>query len=509
MSELVAKLDRIVSEYPDQPALIFREHTVTYSRFADAVNRLARALVNLGVQRGDRVALMLPNIVQFPVAYYAILRTGATVVPINITYKQGELRYILEDSEAKGIIAWEGFASTVAAAADALDHCSVKIFLGDRIPPGTHSFVRLQEQSEPLIEPEETGDEDIAVILYTAGTTGRPMGAELKHSSLKASSELLWDQFRFHAGDRHLAVLPLYHAFGQAVTMNAPLLTGGCVVLEPRFDPAHVLASLRQHEVRWLAAVPTMLAQLLDAAGDDLQLPSLRYCITSGAPISEALVTGFERRFDARVLPGYGLTETFSLVACTRLDREWRPGSVGQPLYGMEVAVFSDADEFLRPGKVGEVVVRGPTVLRDYLNRPKATEEVLRNGWLHTGDIGYLDDEGYLFLVDRKKDVIIKGGFSIFPSEIEQCLLGHPAVERAVVIGVPDPKQGEEVKAYVVLREGMKVTAEELINYCRDRMALYKCPRYIAFCDEVPRSTTGRILKRMLREREERTLEES
>ena len=208
------------------------------------------------------------------------------------------------------------------------------------------------------------------------------------------------------------------------------------------------------------------------------------------------------------MLPGYGLTETFSLVACTRLDRDWRPGSVGQPLYGIEVAVFSEADEFLRPGKVGEVVVKGPTVLRDYLNRPKATEEVLRNGWLHTGDIGYLDDEGYLFLVDRKKDVIIKGGFSIFPSEIEQCLLGHPAVERAVVIGVPDPKQGEEVKAYVVLREGAKVSAEELINYCRDRMALYKCPRYIAFCDEVPRSTTGRILKRMLRERELSALEE-
>ncbi|HFE53443.1 MAG TPA: long-chain fatty acid--CoA ligase [Bacteroidetes bacterium] len=508
MSELITKLESVVAEHADQPALVFREHTVTYARFSEAVNRLARALVDLGVQRGDRVALMLPNIVQFPVAYYAILRAGAAVVPINITYKQNELRYILEDSEAKGIIAWEGFVSTVVAAVDSLDQCSVEIFLGDRIPSGAHSYVRLQEKSEPLAEPVETSDEDVAVILYTAGTTGRPMGAELTHSSLKASAEILWDQFRFQSGDRHLAALPLYHAFGQAVTMNAPLLTGGCVVLEPKFDPAHVLESLQQHEVRWLAAVPTMLAQLLEAADDETELPNLRYCITSGAPIAEELVTGFEERFGARVLPGYGLTETFSLVACTRLDRDWRPGSVGQPLYGIEVAVFSEADEFLRPGKVGEVVVKGPTVLRDYLNRPKATEEVLRNGWLHTGDIGYLDDEGYLFLVDRKKDVIIKGGFSIFPSEIEQCLLGHPAVERAVVIGVPDPKQGEEVKAYVVLREGAKVSAEELINYCRDRMALYKCPRYIAFCDEVPRSTTGRILKRMLRERELSALEE-
>lgn len=502
MSRLLSNLQQTIARCGDRPALILKEQEVSYSRFGEAVFRLARGLSEAGVKPGDRIALMLPNIVQFPVSYYAILAVGATVVPVNITYKEREVRYILEDAEVRGVIAWEGFRGTLTKAADGLDQCSLFIYLGQRIPRQSYSLTSLQVASAPLDKPAERPDDEVAVILYTAGTTGRPMGAELTHGNLSASGELLYDQFGFGEGDRVLAVLPLFHSFGQAVAMNAPLMCGATVVLEPKFEPARLLSTLRDGRVRWMVAVPQMLKQLLETQAEGAELPHLRYCITSGGPISEEVVARFEDRFGARVLPGYGLTETFSLVTCTRMDREWRPGSVGQPLYGIEVAIWGEEGHVLPPGRVGEIVVKGPTVMRGYLNRPKATEEVKAGGWLHTGDVGYFDEDGYLFIVDRKKDIIIKGGFSIFPSEIEQCLQAHPKVERAVVIGVPDEEQGEEVKAYVLLKPGERASAKEIIEYCKERMALYKCPKYVEFCSSLPRSTTGRVLKRVLREKE-------
>lgn len=501
MSELLSKLQRNFESLSERVALIFRGCEVTYARAGEATLRLARALRELGVEPGDRVAVMLPNLVQFPISYYAVLSIGATVVPINITYKEREIRYILEDSEARGIIAWEGFRHTIARAAEGLDRCSIFVYLGNRIPRGAHSLTRLQEQYGPLDSPLDVGEDEVAVVLYTAGTTGRPMGAELTHRNLAASAEILADQFALDKMERCLAVVPLYHAFGQAVAMNAPLMAGCTVVLQARFDPAELLRTLRQYEIHWFAAVPPMVRQLLQTFDGSEPPQALKFCVTSGGPISEEIVRKFEATFDARVLPGYGLTETFSLVSCTRLDREWRPGSVGQPLYGIDVAIWSDSGELLSPGTPGEVVVRGPTTMRGYLNRPKATDKVKTGDWLHTGDVGYLDDEGYLFLVDRKKDVIIKGGFSIFPSEIEQCIQAHPKVARAVVVGVPDEEQGEEVKAYVILREGQRATVEEIAEYCKERMALYKCPKYIEFCNSFPTSTTGRVLKRLLRQK--------
>ncbi|MDZ7373956.1 MAG: long-chain fatty acid--CoA ligase [candidate division KSB1 bacterium] len=502
MSELLRGLQRVIKECGDRPALVLNEHEVSYARFGEAVLRLAKGLVDVGVRPGDRIALILPNVVQFPISYYAVLAVGATVVPVNITYKEREIRYILEDAEVKGVIAWEGFRNTLAKASDGLPQCSLFVYLGKRIPRQSYSLTSLQVRSVPLEEPVERGEDEVAVILYTAGTTGRPMGAELTHANLSASAQLLSDLFGFGVGDRILAVVPLFHSFGQAVGMNAPLLHGATVVLEPKFEATRLVETLRDKAPRWLVAVPTMLKQLLDACPGDSAPSGLRFCITSGSPISGEVVSLFEERFGARVLPGYGLTETFSLVACTRPDREWRPGSVGQPLYGLDVAVWGEDGQVLPPSRVGEIVVKGPTVMKGYLNRPKATEEVKAGGWLHTGDVGYFDEDGYLFLVDRKKDVIIKGGFSIFPSEVEQCLQAHPKVERAVVIGVPDEEQGEEVKAFVLLKAGEVASAQELIDYCRERMALYKCPKYVEFCSSLPRTPTGRVLKRMLRERE-------
>ncbi len=501
MSTLLQTIHTNFGQKGNSTALIFRGHEVSYSRMGEATYRLAKALKELGVEPGDRIGLMLPNVAQFPISYYAVLCIGASVVPINITYKEREIRYILEDAEVKGVIAWEGFRNTLTKAADGLTRCSLFIYLGNRVPRDAHSLTGLQEQHSPIAEPDPVDDGAVAVILYTAGTTGRPMGAELTHRNLSASASILHDQFGFREQDRVLAVLPLFHAFGQAVTMNAPLMAGATMVLEPRFEARQLLSALREYEVRWLAAVPPMVRELLEADSDE-KLPELRYCITSGGPISEEVVERFEQRFGARVLPGYGLTETFSLVSCTRMDREWRPGSVGQPLYGVDVAIWGEDGEILPPGRPGEIVINSPTVMLDYLNRPKATDEAKREGWLHTGDVGYFDEDGYLFIVDRKKDLIVKGGFSIFPSEIEQCLQAHPKVERAVVIGVPDEEQGEEVKAYIKLREGERATAKEIINYCRERMALYKCPKYVEFCRSFPRTTTGRVLKRMLRQRE-------
>jgi len=363
-----------------------------------------------------------------------------------------------------------------------------------RDPSGFHA---------PRREPQDT-----AVILYTSGTTGHPKGAELTHGNMVTNAVSCHDMFipAFDGARQNvtLITLPLFHSTAQTAQMNAGLYGGFRAVLMPRFDPAGVIAAFKREQVGLWIGVPTMYWALLDQArqpGTDVTgaAASLRVCVSGGAPMPVELLRAFEETFDARVLEGYGLSETAPVVSFNQLQRPSKPGTVGLPIFGVDVRCVDDHDRRLPPGERGEVVVRGPNVMKGYFGRPEATAEVMRGGWFRTGDIGAFDADGYLSIVDRKKDMILRGGFNVYPREIEEVLMTHPAVAMVAVIGVPDPRLGEEVKAVIVRRPGAAVTGDELLAWAREQMAAFKYPRLVEFRDTLPTSATGKILKRELR----------
>jgi long-chain acyl-CoA synthetase len=451
------------------------------------------------------VALSCPNVPWFPNAYFGILKAGAAVVPVNVLLKPREIAYHLKNSDAKAVLAFEGTAELPigamcreAAAQAGTPH--VVVFPGDaasimRDPAGFHP---------PRREPHDT-----AVILYTSGTTGHPKGAELSHDNMVGNAVTCHDMFKpaFDGGTEQnvtLITLPLFHSTAQTTQMNAGLYGGFRLVLQSRFDPAAVLEAFSRERVGLWVGVPTMYWALLDHARTSETdvtgaAASLRLCASGGAPMPVDLMRAFEQAFTVRILEGYGLSETAPVVAFNQLQRPSKPGTVGFPIFGVDVRCVDEHDNAVAPGMRGEVVVRGPNVMKGYYDRPEATAEAMRGGWFRTGDIGQFDAEGYLAIVDRKKDMILRGGFNVYPREIEDVLMTHPAVGLVAVVGVPDPRLGEEVKAVVVPRPAATVTAEELIGWARDQMAAFKYPRIVEFRDSLPMSATGKILKRELR----------
>lgn len=513
------------NRYADRDAFVFAETRWSYKHFHNMVNRVASGLARLNLLPGDRIALMLPNLPQFPVAYYALLKLGLVVVPINIMFREQEIHHVLQDSGARGFIAWSGFSRYLMAAVQTLEECRHRIFL--QYPPDPSNAVALPantldfdaliaEPSAVKDTPNVADDDDPAIILYTAGTTGLPRGAVLTHAGVAASVLSCWEAFRIDANHRFAAALPLFHGIGQMLTMNVPLAAGACCVLIPRFDPLQVLQTIARERVSHFVAVPAMLHHLLaemktieegastagtEAPVTDTSLASLQALIVTGMPVEDSLRQALLQRFGVAIFEGYGLAECSPLVSANRPDITNKHGSVGKQLPGLEVTIVNEKGEELPPGEIGEIVVRGAAVMKGYFNRPEETARVLRDGWLHTGDIGRTDESGYLYLVDRKSDVIWRAGFSVFPLEVERCLLAHPEVVECAVIGLPDGMLGQEARAFVVLRRPHAATADELIKFCGSQLPAYKCPRTIEFCTELPHGPTGKILKRLLRER--------
>lgn len=497
---LVEMFQATVRRVPNRPALTFRGTSLTYAEVEAGAAALVGRLWQLGVSPQDRVLLMMPNLPEFGVAYLGISGAGATVLPVNPLLKADEIRYILEDSGATAMVCLEASLPLLRAARAGLPRRPPILVLG--APAGEleapDSAVPLSTDSG-LTLPEPGGRGDVAVCLYTSGTTGRPKGALLTHRNLLANLDSFRRVMRFEEDDVFLAVLPFFHAYGGTVLFLLPLSLGCHCVVEPRFVPEAILKAVGQQRVTIFAAVPSMLAVLANLPDTGAELRSLRYCISGGAPLPPAVLEAFERRFDVRVFEGYGPTECSPVLTVNPPNGVRKVGSVGPAIPDVAIRVVGRDGAELPRGEVGEVCASGPNVMLGYLNKPVETAAVLRDGWYATGDLGRMDEDGYLYIVDRKTDLIIVGGLNVYPSEVERVLQSHAAVAEATVIGVADPVRGEAPKALVIARDGAQVTSQELLQWCRQRLANYKVPRTIDIVAELPRTVTGKVLKTELR----------
>jgi long-chain acyl-CoA synthetase len=505
---------------PRRVAVICGEHRLTYAQVNALASQLASGLSHLDLGPGDHIALACPNTPFFLIAYYAILKLGAVVVPFNVLLKPREIAYHLRDSDARALIVFEGtpelpmarMARTACDSAAGCRHLIVMTIDLAGASPVDRSLTLGQviHRQPATFETRATAPDETAVVLYTSGTTGQPKGAELTHFNMTmnalASRDMVLPLLAYAVDARiaSLITLPLFHSTGQTAQMNAGIAGGFTLVLLPRFDPAAVLRAFTEEAVSYWVGVPTMYWVLLEHARKAQMdvastAASLKACVSGGAPMPVQLLQDFERTFNVRVLEGYGLSETSPVACFNQVFLPSKPGTVGLPVAGCEVRVFDDQDRPVPAGERGEVVIRGHNVMKGYYKRPAETAEALRGGWLHTGDIGVLDEDGYLSIVDRKKDLILRGGMNVYPREIEEVLLAHPAVSLAAVIGLPDPRLGEEIKAYIVLKPDAFLTEEELIGWSKEQMAAYKYPRSIEFRPSLPVGPTGKILKKDLK----------
>ncbi len=477
----------------DHPAIRLNDRQINYSELDRAARGVAAGLRSRGLEPGDHVSLMVPNVPEFTIAYFGILYAGCTVVPLNVLLTAPEVEYHLTDSDSKLLIAHSMFGPPASAGATAL---GVEVIWADEGSPSLQELAA----STPIEFPMATHEDDTAVILYTSGTTGKPKGAELSHSNLLLNcSAVVPRLLPLAPDDVALATLPLFHSFGQTCIQNATIAAGGTMTLLPRFTPEDALEIMQRDRVTLFAGVPTMYFAILNhEGGENYDLSSLRYCMTGGAAMPVEVMHSFERKYPVKILEGYGLSETSPVASFNRLDKPRIPGSIGYPVWGVELAIFDEKDQPVPEGEPGEICIRGHNIMKGYFQRPEASEEALRNGWFHSGDVGIRDADGSYRIVDRKKDMIIRGGFNVYPREIEEVLYAHPAIAEAAVIGVEHERHGEEIKAVVALAPGQSASEEELIAYSKERLAAYKYPRSFQFLDELPKGPTGKILKREL-----------
>jgi long-chain acyl-CoA synthetase len=485
-------------ERSEHPALRLGDRVLTYAQLDRSARGVATALRARGVQPGDKVALLIPNVPEFTIAYFGILYAGAAVVPINVLAAAPEVHYFLEDSEARLLIAHPFFAES--ARRGAADAGRPLVMAGGG--PGAGTLEEMQE-SPPLDFPHPTDPDATAVILYTSGTTGKPKGAELTHSNLFVNCAFVVPRLiPPQDPDRNvaLATLPLFHSFGQTCIQNATIAAGGSFTLLPRFGPKEAFEILERDRVTLFAGVPTMYFALLHHPQErEYDLSSLALCLAGGAPMPVEVMHAFEERFGVPILEGFGLSETSPVASFNMVGRPRKPGSIGYPVWGVEMAIVDDQDRPLADGLRGEIVIRGHNIMKGYWKRPDATKETLKNGWFHSGDIGLRDEDGCYWIVDRKKDMILRGGFNVYPREVEEVLYAHESVAEAAVIGIAHDSHGEEVKAVVALKVGCACSEEQLIAWCKERLAAYKYPRVVEFRDALPKGPTGKILKRELR----------
>ncbi len=501
---LATMLRESATANPDKPLVHINELTFSYAQVDEISGRIATTLKGLGLQPGDKVAVQLPNLPQFLFTYFGILKAGLVMVPLNPLLRAPEVAYHLEDSDAKVLVTFEMFAEEAFKGAQQVDGVTTYVVNmpgNDQRPEGTKHY-------DELYFADDTRDivplspDDTAVLLYTSGTTGKPKGAELTHFNLYMNCTVAGELFEFRDDDIGVAVLPLFHVFGLSSVLNVTTRFGGTMVLIPRFELAPVVDAIEKHRCTIFSGVPTMYFGLLqmDTSGRDLS--SLRVGVSGGAAIPGEVIRAFEEKFPGCVvLEGYGLSESTSTTTFNVNAEQRKVLSIGKPIWGVEVKVVDDDDKELPPGEghVGEIVIRGHNIMKGYYKQPEATAEAFKNGWFHTGDLAYRDEDGYFFIVDRKKDLVIRGGYNVYPREIEEVLYGHEAIAEAAVIGKPDEKLGEEVVAIVALKPGADVTPDDVIAYCKERLAAYKYPREVRIVDELPKGPTGKILKKELR----------
>jgi long-chain acyl-CoA synthetase len=488
---LAASLARNAADNPDRVAIHLGDQTTSYGELDDQSARVAGLLAARGIAPGTPIGIMLPNVPEFASVYYGILRTGAVVVPMNPLLKAREIAYYLGDSGAPVIFAWHVTAPEVEIGAK---EAGAEAILVD---PAT--FPDILATASPAPQVVDRAAYDTAVVLYTSGTTGHPKGAELTHANLINNVEVsAVDLLQVGPDDIIFGGLPLFHAFGQTCTLNAAIMMGGSLTVLPRFDAAKALGILADQRVTIFAGVPTMFSALLHVPDrSDYDVSALRLCISGGAAMPVEVLRQFEDAFDCIVLEGYGLSETSPVASFNHPGRERKPGSIGTPIRGVEMRVVDASGAEVPQGEVGEIAIRGHNIMKGYLNKPDATAEaVSADGWFRTGDIGRVDADGYYYIVDRKKDLIIRGGYNIYPREIEEVLYEHPEVAEAAVVGMPHPELGEEVGAAVALKPGATVTPDELRSYVKSQVAAYKYPRRVWIVDALPKGPTGKILKK-------------
>jgi len=494
-------LSETAAASPGKPVALYEGNPMTYAELDALSSRLAVGLQARGVGPGDPVALQLPNIPQFLISYFGILKAGGIVVPLNVLLKAPEVAYHLGDCSPRLLITWEGILDDAAKAA-AEAGVSEIYALGhpagdDRALP----FEALLAEDAPGFRMAPRDQTDTAVIIYTSGTTGRPKGAQLTHMQLYMNADIPGRLFDVQADDIVITVLPLFHVFGLSSILDVCVRFGCTMVLIPRFDPATVLTAIERDRATIFEGVPAMFISLLSYPDlDSYDMSSLRIAISGGASIPGPVLDAFEKRFGVLILEGYGLTETASTTTFNISVDQRRVYSVGKPIWGTETEVWDAKGNRLPPGKdnIGEVVTRGLHVMKGYLNHPEATAEAFAGGWFHTGDLGYFDEDGFLFIAGRIKELIIRGGYNVYPAEIEDVLHAHPDVAEAAVVGIPHDRLGEEVMAVVALRPGAALTPGEVIAYCKERLASYKYPRVVEFRDALPRNTLGKVLKDQL-----------
>jgi long-chain acyl-CoA synthetase len=498
MTNFATQLTTAAADDGDRPAIKLDDIVLNYSALDAAAARAAGLLRSKGVEPGDRVGMQLPNVPYFPIVYYGALRLGAVVVPLNPLLKAREVEYHLSDSGSKVMVGWHDFADPAEAGAEAAGAEAIIVKPGE--------FEELLGSADAVEDVAEREDDDPAVIIYTSGTTGTPKGATLTNSNLHMGAKVGGELVDASPESVAMGTLPLFHVFGMSVMMNVTLVAHGLLTLVPRFEPGKVLEVIERDHVTTFGGVPTMYTALLHhAERDQHDVSSLDVCVSGGAALPVEVLHGFDEAFGCKVLEGYGLSETTGMGSFNLPDRERKPGSIGVPIGGTEIRLVDDEDNDVPDGEPGEVVMRGPFVMKGYWDREDATEEVMRGGWFHTGDIATVDDDGYFFIVDRKKDMIIRGGYNVYPRELEEVLYGHPAVREAAVIGVKHDSLGEEVGAAVALKDGESVTTDELRAYMKENVAAYKYPRVVWIVDELPKGPTGKVLKREIEVPEEAT----
>jgi long-chain acyl-CoA synthetase len=477
---------------PDLPAIKQGETILSYGSLDTAAARFATILRRRGVKAGDRVAMIMPNVIYFPIVYYAILRAGAIVVPMNPLLKAGEITYTWNDSGAKLAVVFPLFAEEAVKAASVTGTEVIITVPGD--------WDAELARTEPTEQVAACTGADTAVILYTSGTTGQPKGAELSHDNLRSNvGTTIETLLPMAPGEVIFGGLPLFHSFGQTVGLNAAIAGGACLTLLPKFDGEQALSIIDRDRVSVFLGVPTMYMGLL-AVKDKARFDTtaLQVAASGGASLPVEVLHKVEQTFGITLLEGYGLSETSPVASFNHPDRPTKPGSVGIPIRGVEFALHDENDNDVAEGEIGEIVIRGENVMKGYWSRPEATDEAMRGGWFHSGDLARRDQDGFYFIVDRKKDMINRSGYNVYPREVEEILYAHPAVAEAAVFGVPDAMCGEEVAALVTLKEGASATEDELRDYVKGQIAAYKYPRIIRF-GPIPKGPTGKILKREIK----------
>ncbi len=530
-TDLYELLNATAAEVPSRPALRFLGASLTYQRLFQLAENMAGALRARGVRAGERVALLMPNCPQFVISFLALMRLGATAMLLNPLNVERELIFKFTDSGSRAIIALDLLSQRVNNIREEIN-LDLVIYTGlqDFLPfPKNLLFPlkRALDKSMPKVEIAHDGvthrfkdllketarapraeidPESMAVLIYSGGTTGVSKGIMLSHRALIANLSQACAWVHMDSGDSLLAVLPLFHGFGMSVCMNAPLAHGGTMILLPRFEAGQVLDTIDRAKPSLFAGVPTMFIALKEHPDiDNYDLKSLRGIFVGAAPLPLAVMNEFEQRTGAKLIEGYGLTESVTAVSCNPLDGRQKPGTIGIPFPDVrwKIMDLNGGEREMPQGEAGEIVLTCPELMTGYLNQPELTAETIRDGWLYTGDIGVMDPEGYITIVDRKKDLVIVSGFNVFPSEIDEVLHQHPAVAEAVAVGLPHPTKGEFIKAYVVLKAGQQATDRQIMDFCRENLSAYMVPKEVEIRDELPKSLIGKVLRRTLREEEE------